>query len=441
MDIKTLGELQGPDDRAGYFTPFGLGRASNAEAVALYHQQVMGRLELAAVVPERVRAAFDQLRDLYIRGVLWYDLFTVAHDRARLILEYALRERFLDFYGGTVTFLDPAGVPLDLHPTDFDALFEEMRSRRLRNWPLRVDATGRQLRFDGMLDSLFRWARTVELLHGQRNRHHETLLKTFRNRAAHGTGYHLLDPGFASLAISDLAEVINRLWGATTPGGRLYPAPLRREVTAIAWTGDGTITWGLATGFRTDMEPGGWTCVLVRAALDDDLPHFDAQFEATRSPCELLWGPGTHQEAAAWLGQNDPAGDEIDILDRRFMVRHHDGRLYLPRSPEIAAGLTPPEQTGTWYLMRADSPFEVFNHLRQLLAGGHGCTDGPHCLRPGAPCPVEGLGCGSWQDMLDIVANGGPPPAPRVVPDVRAPSGWPRWNENLVDGSWSVPAA
>lgn len=441
MDVKSLEELQRPDDRAGYFTP-GL---RDAEAVAEYHQRVIGRLELADVVPEQVRAAFDQLRELYGYGVLWYDLYTVAHDRARLVLEYALRERFLSYHGGTVAFLDSAGVAYVLRPKDFEELYEEIhKERRLRspkNWKLQVDSTGRQVRFDGMLDSLLRWARLVGLLHGQRNRNHETLLKKLRNRAAHGTGYHLLDPGFASMAIGDLAEIINRLWGATTPGGRLYAAPIRREVAAIAWNGGGTITWGLAKDFRTDVEPGTWTCVLVRADLDDDFPHFDAQYETTRMPCELVWGPGTPEDAAVWLDQQHLAGDEVDVLDRLFMVRHHDGRLYLPRSPEIAAGLTPLEQGGTWYLMRADSPFEVFNHLRQLLAGGFGCTSANHCQRPGAPCPVQTVATGTWGEVLDAVeAEKGLRPVPRIVPDVRASSDWPRWNEGLANGSWSVPA-
>jgi hypothetical protein len=441
MDVKSLEELQRPDDRAGYFTP-GL---RDAEAVAEYHQQAIRRLELASVVPEQVRAAFDQLRELYGYGVLWYDLYTVAHDRARLILEYALRERFLSYYGGTVTFLDSAAATHVLRPKDFEELFEEIhKERRLRSpkvWKLRVDGTGRQLRFDGMLDSLLRWARLMGLLHGQRNRNHETLLKTLRNRAAHGTGYHLLDPGFASTAISDLAEIINRLWEATTPGGRLYPAPIRREVAAVAWNASGTITWGLAEGFRSDVEPGAWTCVLVRAALDDELAHFDAQYEATRTPCELLWGPGTPEDAAAWRDLHHPAGDEVGILDRLFMVRHHNGRLYLPRSPETAAGLTALEQVGTWYLMRADSPFEVFSHLRQLLAGGFGCTSADHCQRPGAPCPVQSVTTGTWEEVLDVVeAEEGHRPMPRAAPDVRAPSGWPRWNEDLANGSWSAPA-
>jgi len=259
MDIKSLEELQRPDDRARYFTPFGLGQKTDAEAVAEYHQQVIGRLEFADVVPEQVRATFDQLREIYGYGVLWYDLYTVAHDRARLILEYALRERFLSYYGGVITFLDLDGTAHVLRPVDFEGLFEEIHAdRRLRspkNWKLQVDVTGRQVRFDGMLDPLLRWARLVGLLHGRRNRNHETLLKTLRNRAAHGAGYHLLDPGFASMAIGDLAEIINRLWEVTTPGGRLYPAPIRREVAAIAWNTSGTITWGQLTASAVTWSP------------------------------------------------------------------------------------------------------------------------------------------------------------------------------------------
>lgn len=122
------------------------------------------------------------------------------------------------------------------------------------------------------------------------------------------------------------------------------------------------------------------------------------------------------------------------------MVRHHDGRLYLPRNPDIAAGLAPPEQAGTWYLLRADFPLDVFNHLRQLLAGGFECTPDGHCRRPKAPCPVETIRTGTWQEAIDTLAAIGAPANPRAVPDTRAPSWWPRWNENLAEGTWTVPA-
>ena len=36
----------------------------------------------------------------------------------------------------------------------------------------------------------------------------------------------------AADTMGDLVEIINQLWGVPTPGGRLFPAPLRREVVA-----------------------------------------------------------------------------------------------------------------------------------------------------------------------------------------------------------------
>jgi hypothetical protein len=41
---------------------------------------------------------------------LCYDLYTVAGDQARVVIEPALRERFLPFYGRTATFIDAGGA-------------------------------------------------------------------------------------------------------------------------------------------------------------------------------------------------------------------------------------------------------------------------------------------------------------------------------------------
>jgi hypothetical protein len=90
-----------------------------------------------------------------------------------------------------------------------------------------------------MLDSLLRWARREGLLRGQRNRAREVLFKRFRNYVAHPAGYQLVTPVDAARALRDLAEIINHLWGASTAGGRLYPAPIRRAILAIGWSTDG----------------------------------------------------------------------------------------------------------------------------------------------------------------------------------------------------------
>src|SRR5207248_1845696 len=94
------------------------------------------------------------------------------------------------------------------------------------------------------LDSLLRWAREEELLRGQRNRALDRPLRDMRDYVAHGAGDHLLMPGDSAQAISDVAEIINQLWGVATPGGRLYPAPIHREVQLIGWSARGNVMAG-----------------------------------------------------------------------------------------------------------------------------------------------------------------------------------------------------
>ena len=48
-----------------------------------------------------------------------------------------------------------------------------------------------------------------------------------RNRFAHGTGHWVGMPNYSALAICDLAEIINRLWGKTTPAAVSIPRRYR----------------------------------------------------------------------------------------------------------------------------------------------------------------------------------------------------------------------
>jgi hypothetical protein len=198
-------------------------------------------------------------------------------------------------------------------------------------------------------------------------------------------------------------------------------------------TGEGTAELETA-----EQDQDDWTYVLVRGVAHDwDLLHwFDARYETATMPSEWLWGPGTAHEALAWLRQTRPEGDEVDILDRLFLIRFHNGLLYLPRNLEIAAGVADDEKPGVWYLIRADSPLPAFNHLRQLLAGGFACNPDGRCKQ----CPVETIGTGSWQEVMDMLTNSGLKMSKREVPDVRVPSimGGIRCNR-ILNGSWDIP--
>jgi hypothetical protein len=108
---------------------------------------------------------------------------------------------------------------------------------------------------------------------------------------------------------------------------------------------------------QTDQERDVWSHRLVRGVPHDwDLLHFDAKYETARNPAEWLWGPGTGRDAMAWLAREQPPDDEVDLLDRIFLLRYHVPLLYLPRNPDLAASVTDDKKPGTWYLIKADSP-------------------------------------------------------------------------------------
>ncbi|HYZ57108.1 MAG TPA: hypothetical protein VE733_26905 [Streptosporangiaceae bacterium] len=452
MDIRPLSELQKPDERTLRFNPYGLGGRMRPEDSAEFQQQVVACHELVPAAADSTRQSFEQLKTIYVYGVLCYDIFTVVHDHALLVFEQALRDRFIDFHHGKVTFVNPqTNEEKEVTADRYEQVYKFVD--RHRKWQLRVGQGQETIEFNGMLGGLREWARRAGLLRGQRNRGIERAISSLRDLVAHRTAYHLTTPVDAATTIGDLAEIINHLWGAPTPGGRLYPAPIPRTVIALMWNREGTgvrsavvadLPDDLSTGEGTaeletaEQDQDDWTYVLVRGVAHDwDLLHwFDARYETATMPSEWLWGPGTAHEALAWLRQTRPEGDEVDILDRLFLIRFHNGLLYLPRNLEIAAGVADDEKPGVWYLIRADSPLPAFNHLRQLLAGGFACNPDGRCKQ----CPVETIGTGSWQEVMDMLTNSGLKMSKREVPDVRVPSimGGIRCNR-ILNGSWDIP--
>lgn len=455
MEIRSLDELRQVDERALTFSPFASGEAMAAEGAARFHQEVVSRPELAPGVPQRVRDCVERLRTTHAYGVLCYDFFTIAHDQARLALEFALRERFVESQGETAQFRDRDRNTYDIATTPFRGLQAEVGRHEGDEWRLVVRRTGKAIRFDGMLDSLLRWAREEGLLRGQRNRALDRVLRAMRDHVAHGAGDHLLMPTSSARAIRDVAEIVNQLWGVATPGGRLYPEPVRREVHLVGWSSRGDVMAGLAGSPPDEQaggprlaagqvpvdvpggDPGDWTWVFVRAVPDDEgLMHFDSLFEVTDYPCELLWGPGSAGDAETWAKRELPSGDTVDVLDRLFLVQYRGDRLYLPRCPEIALGLADSERAGRWFLIRADNAMAAFGHARNLVMGGAGCSGKGPCQQ----CAAETLRRGAWREVADTLAVLCPQCQPLTVPDVRVASAfrWPRYHQILGRGSWAL---
>ena len=311
MDIRTFTELTTPDERSLRFTPLGLatGGKLGPENAAEFQQRSIAAADLVPAVPEGTRSSFERLRTLHAYGVLCYDLFTVVDDLTWIVLEQALRERFIEFYGGVVPLVGKDGAQSMFSASDFEAISEAFRQGGSHaGWRLRLRTQGTSMRLPLTLGPLLRWARQEQLLHGQRNRRvEEDLFNKIRNRFAHGGGFRVGMPNQSARRIRDLAEIINRLWGRRTPGGRLYPAPLQREVLIIGWSPtwstreEGSSLEIMHVGQLTEQEGRTTGCTSSCSACGTT--DYGSSTLATSSPCILPIFSGVRAPASIrWPG-------------------------------------------------------------------------------------------------------------------------------------------
>lgn len=422
MITRTLGDLQAPDEQTQHFTRFGLATTHmlTPESAVAYQHELLTGTDLANEVSEGTRRSFERLRTVYTYGVLEYELFTVAGEFARLVVEQTLRDRFLSYHHDGVTLVNPRTRQERVVQVKS---FDEVRAAFQQPggpWKLKLKTLGPPMAFNGMLTDLWTWARGEGLLPGQRTRSLQRVQVKLRNMVAHPSGYSLGTPGDAALVIRDLAEIINCLWGHRTPGGRLHPAPVPRSVLLITWDHTGRIEIGDVHDTPSEHMAADSICLIVRATTNDlmDLMEFDARFETTHYPTELLWGPGTPEDARAWFQLHQPDGDEVDHLDRHFMIRHHNGHTDPPQHMQVAAGLRDHERTGTWTLVKADDPLSAYNHVRNQTDPKSACTKEGPCPN----CPTHTIARGTWSTVIKHAARAALDVHPVTPPNVRSPS-------------------
>ncbi|MGP4103775.1 hypothetical protein [Nonomuraea sp. KM90] len=403
MNMKSLSELQTPDERTLRFTPYGLGIdwALTPEAAAEYQQAIMAARTLSPVVSDGTRRSFDMLRDLYVLGIFRYEVFTAVHDRALFVIEQALRDRFVAFHNGTVTFVDASHARHVVPASRYEQVVEA--THRNRGWRLQANPGRRPIPFDAHLHDLRVWARHVGLLRGQRNRSLEHALCTLRNTAAHPNCFYLLTPVEAARTISDVAEFINQLWGQATPGGRLYPAPMERVVTVLSWERENVAITPVQSLPLQNWDYGpGWRHAVIRCVLDDpDLMFLDSRYESTRFPSEVLYGPATMSRTLTWLRKHAPTDDTCDILDRTFFVRVIGRSVYRPISDERARSLPPADHDGHWYKIVADTPGDALSHVQHLQTTATPSRTGRPCSR----CPAMALGHGPYARIIGTITS------------------------------------
>lgn len=433
MEIRSLTDLRAADSLSLAFNPYGLGGRMTPESAAEFQQRQIADCDLTGAVAAGTRASFERLRTVFAYGVLCYGLYTLVGDQALLIYEQALRERFMEWCDGTITFRINRESDVSFPVMSYSDVTKHAASMRRRGGKLIVATNA--VEFNGMLYGLRVWARAAGLVYGRRSRMTEDALAGLRNYVAHPSGHHVDTPVAAARTIRDLAELINQLWGQATPDGRLYPAPLHRDIAVLSWNDAGEARMepagALAAPDSAEGEGDEYQHVVVRAVPfvpnsrwnDDHWAEFDTRYETTRFPTDYLWGPGTRDEARAWLKHENPEGDSVDFTDRVFLVQNH-GRMFPPRRPAVAAGLPDDERAGVWHALRADFPDDAFVHVR-----GTEDPSADHARHPGdcRVCSVEVLGTGPYDEALRAAAAVlGPIQAVRL-PSVRFPASffWP----------------
>ncbi|WP_447002502.1 hypothetical protein ACRAKI_22600 [Saccharothrix isguenensis] len=123
MITRTLEELRTPDEPTQYFTPYGLGitHMLTPEAALAHQHTMLAGTDLVDEVAEGNRLRFERVRTLYLHGVLDYEFFTVVGDYARLVVEHALRDRFVAFYQHRIALLNTSsGLECTEHVDSFE---------------------------------------------------------------------------------------------------------------------------------------------------------------------------------------------------------------------------------------------------------------------------------------------------------------------------------
>lgn len=360
-----LRDIQTADELALRFNSFGFGGRLDPEDAARFQAQCIANASLAEDVPPEVRDNFERARKLHLHGVLEYEFFTAASDYSLLVLEGALRLRFVSHYDHEIPLVGNGGERT-LRAENFDEV------RDARRYELR-GADG-PYRLPVSLSALLDWARRERLLPGTRTRIVDKALADLRNHAAHPVSHTTWGPPDSARTLRDVAEMINRLWGHGTPGGRLFALPAARRPRAVALAPDRSEASEMELDRipMANAEERGWEYSVFLAAGDEPLTGLGKEglchthqpgFQTTVFPCEPLWqGSWSDLVDEIRAGAFASSADSVEHLDRLFFIRVDGDEIEAARSPsDVLALEMVPE--GRWYAITADAPHDARAHV------------------------------------------------------------------------------
>jgi hypothetical protein len=365
-----------PDETTLRFSGYGFGGRLMPRDSAEFLAWQMSQTALAEEIPDDVREVFARVQKVFIYGLLDYDFFTVAASETHLALEGALRARFVSWYNNKIPLLVDGELE-SLTVATFNDLFRYLRdNRRGGQTRLAEDPPESPPR---SYPELFTWARARGLLAGQRNVGVFDGLVERRNDAAHPERHSVYMPPSVYRLMRDAAEIINHLWGVTTPGGRMFPGPVARLPRLFALSFDATaaktLTFADLTG---EDENADWSYTLVLAAEQEELwghDPFSPQnislairpgSQTTEFPAEILHGPCGLADMLAFVQNVDETeGDAVEFQDRIFYVRATEDEVDPVRSAgDLARAKLTHVKGDRWYVLRADHPIDAFCAVR-----------------------------------------------------------------------------
>lgn len=371
--------LRRADETTLRFSRWGFGGRLEPSSCAAYLAELMAHTNLVEDVPEDVRRSLERVRTTFMHGLLDYDLFSAAYSLGHLVLEGALRKRFITYYEHAIPVLRD-GSAETLMVTNFGEYRAALRQARKRRQTLRLAGEPPEPLPMGYPD-LYAWARRRQLLFGQRNVGVFGSIVKLRNHIAHPESHTVDMPPNVFRFLRDLTEIINRLWGHDTEGGRLFPGPVARWARAVALApeGQGSLSFGSLAQVRAETDSEDWTYAIYLAAAEDELTTIGAPnaggigfthvpgFQMTTYPVELLWGPGARDELIECLDQfsDDSPYDEVPFLDRLFYIRRTNATgIEFPRDRDDVLATELDDDTSSWYVLRTDFPIDAYVLIR-----------------------------------------------------------------------------
>lgn len=399
------------------------------ESAVAFIQADVAKYDLNGAVPEDIQFNFDRIRRVYTYGVLCYDLFTVASDQCFFVLEQALGERFVSYFGGEIPvpgYGHRGVVRVERFEDLRGQLFGRGMPHRRGGWKVESRTGATPIGISIGLRFLLEWAWHEGLLPGQRTRRIKNAVASLRDFAAHPHSRKILMPPQAARDIGRTAELINRLWGVDTPGGDLFPSPLDREPLIISWDEAQKMKSIHRPRYQEYRpEQAKWRAIVVLGVAEDEgLFNYDAQYERTYWPTEYLYGESSLSDAFRWVSEHVVEGVPAPHADRVFAVQTGGVEVDRVRLPAVMAGLPQGRRTGRWHLIRADHPGDAWSHAASVARQGHLCAIGEYCEAGG----VTPLADGAWAQVVSSARGTGVEVDPTYPPDARVPAlgfSWP----------------